>query len=205
MKEPLVSIESDTGWAAEPVWTAWRRENFLPYLDWNSEPSAFQPLASRYTDCTNPADEYNKTSFPTERFASWRVLWSRYIHFLAWFHDWLGNAFILWFNKDQNELFPRVQMRTRPESEGRSQRTLYCECRHRRLCRGSAPFSELSPDQESNSLLGCVCCDGKYEYNLKEQVKEDKIGKACSTNGGAEECIWDFGGKARRKETTRKT
>jgi hypothetical protein len=30
------------------------------------------------------------------------------------------------------------------------------------------------------------------------------MGRACSTNGG-DECILDIGGKARRKETTRKT
>jgi hypothetical protein len=35
-------------------------------------------------------------------------------------------------------------------------------------------------------------------------VKEDEMG-ACSTNGGVEEGKWDFGGKAKRKETTRKT
>jgi hypothetical protein len=29
--------------------------------------------------------------------------------------------------------------------------------------------------------------------------------EASSTNGGKEECIWDIGEKARRKETTRKT
>jgi hypothetical protein len=34
---------------------------------------------------------------------------------------------------------------------------------------------------------------------------EDEMGGACSTNGGEEECIEDIGGKARRKETTRKT
>jgi hypothetical protein len=28
--------------------------------------------------------------------------------------------------------------------------------------------------------------------------------KACSTNGGEEECIYDIGGKTRRKETTGK-
>jgi hypothetical protein len=28
---------------------------------------------------------------------------------------------------------------------------------------------------------------------------------ACSTNGGDEECIWDIGWKARRKETNGKT
>jgi hypothetical protein len=31
------------------------------------------------------------------------------------------------------------------------------------------------------------------------------MGRACSTNGGEEECIWDIGGKARRKVATRKT
>jgi hypothetical protein len=30
------------------------------------------------------------------------------------------------------------------------------------------------------------------------------MGRASSTNGGDEECISDIGGKARRKETTRK-
>jgi hypothetical protein len=29
--------------------------------------------------------------------------------------------------------------------------------------------------------------------------------RACSMNGGEEECIWDIRGKGRRKETTRKT
>jgi hypothetical protein len=33
---------------------------------------------------------------------------------------------------------------------------------------------------------------------------EDERGRACSTHGREEECN-DFGGKARRKETTRKT
>jgi hypothetical protein len=37
------------------------------------------------------------------------------------------------------------------------------------------------------------------------RVKEDEMGRACSTNGGEEECIKDIGGKARRKETTGKT
>jgi hypothetical protein len=31
------------------------------------------------------------------------------------------------------------------------------------------------------------------------------MGGACSTNGGEEEYIYDFGGTAVRKETTRKT
>jgi hypothetical protein len=40
--------------------------------------------------------------------------------------------------------------------------------------------------------------------NYNDQVKEDVMDRACSTNG-EEECIYDIGGKARRKETTRKT
>jgi hypothetical protein len=40
---------------------------------------------------------------------------------------------------------------------------------------------------------------------LNDQVKEDEIGRACSTNGGEEKCIEDIGEKARRKETTGKT
>jgi hypothetical protein len=31
------------------------------------------------------------------------------------------------------------------------------------------------------------------------------MGRACHTNVGEEECIEDISGKARRKETTRKT
>jgi hypothetical protein len=31
------------------------------------------------------------------------------------------------------------------------------------------------------------------------------MGRARSTNGGEEDCIKEIGGKARRKETTRKT
>jgi hypothetical protein len=31
------------------------------------------------------------------------------------------------------------------------------------------------------------------------------MGRACSTNGGVEECIEEIGGKARRKETAGKT
>jgi hypothetical protein len=30
------------------------------------------------------------------------------------------------------------------------------------------------------------------------------MGRACSTNGREDECIQDIGGKARRKEATRK-
>jgi hypothetical protein len=36
-------------------------------------------------------------------------------------------------------------------------------------------------------------------------VKEGEMGRACYTNGGEEECIDYIGGKARKKEPTRKT
>jgi hypothetical protein len=37
-----------------------------------------------------------------------------------------------------------------------------------------------------------------------DEVKDDGMGRACSTNGGEEECLEDFDGKARRKETPRR-
>jgi hypothetical protein len=36
-------------------------------------------------------------------------------------------------------------------------------------------------------------------------MKEDEMGRACSTNRGEEEYILDIGGKARREGTSRKT
>jgi hypothetical protein len=41
-------------------------------------------------------------------------------------------------------------------------------------------------------------------YN-QDEVKDDGMGRACSTNGGKKDCISDIGGNARRKVTTRKT
>jgi hypothetical protein len=35
-------------------------------------------------------------------------------------------------------------------------------------------------------------------------IKENEVGRACSTHEEAEKCIEGFYGKARRKETTRK-
>jgi hypothetical protein len=32
-----------------------------------------------------------------------------------------------------------------------------------------------------------------------DQVKEDAMGRACSTHGGEEECIYDFGGNPEGK------
>jgi hypothetical protein len=38
-----------------------------------------------------------------------------------------------------------------------------------------------------------------------DEVEEDETGRACSKNEKEYECIYDIGGKAKRKETTRKT
>jgi hypothetical protein len=42
------------------------------------------------------------------------------------------------------------------------------------------------------------------EY-ITSAISPCQMGRACSTNGGEEECILDIGGKARKKETTRNT
>jgi hypothetical protein len=36
------------------------------------------------------------------------------------------------------------------------------------------------------------------------QDKRGEMGRACSTHGGGKKCIYDIGGKARMKESTRK-
>jgi hypothetical protein len=41
--------------------------------------------------------------------------------------------------------------------------------------------------------------------SIIRMIKSRRMSRACSTNGGEEECINDIGGKARRKETTKKT
>jgi hypothetical protein len=41
--------------------------------------------------------------------------------------------------------------------------------------------------------------------NIIRKIMPRKIGRACSTHGGKKECIWDFGGKGRRRQITRKT
>jgi hypothetical protein len=38
-----------------------------------------------------------------------------------------------------------------------------------------------------------------------DKVKEGEMGSACSTNGGEKGCIWDIGGRARKKKTTGNT
>jgi hypothetical protein len=67
-KEPPVPIGKGAGWAPEPIWTMWRRENYGPYRGSNSGPSAVQPVASRYTDCPipvgNSTNTYMKAKLP---------------------------------------------------------------------------------------------------------------------------------------------
>jgi hypothetical protein len=43
------------------------------------------------------------------------------------------------------------------------------------------------------------------KYNENDEIREDEMGRACSMHGREEECIKSFGGKSKRKETTRKT
>jgi hypothetical protein len=52
----------EAGWTTEPVWTI-RSNIFLPYRDSNSDPSVFQPAASRYTDCDTGAAPLNTIEF----------------------------------------------------------------------------------------------------------------------------------------------
>jgi hypothetical protein len=44
-----------------------------------------------------------------------------------------------------------------------------------------------------------------HQVKLNDEVKEGEKGRTCSTIGGEKASIWDFGGKARKKEITRKT
>jgi hypothetical protein len=46
-KEPPVPIGYEAGWAPEPVWMLWRRENFWTA---GNRTRAVQPVARRYTD-----------------------------------------------------------------------------------------------------------------------------------------------------------
>jgi hypothetical protein len=52
--ERAPAIREETMWAPEPIWKTWIGEKSGSYRDSNSEPSAVQPVASRYTDCAIP-------------------------------------------------------------------------------------------------------------------------------------------------------
>jgi hypothetical protein len=41
------------------------------------------------------------------------------------------------------------------------------------------------------------------KYNWNDQVRDDDIGRVCSTHAGEEECMKCFIGKSGRKKTTR--
>jgi hypothetical protein len=36
-------------------------------------------------------------------------------------------------------------------------------------------------------------------------MKKDEMARACSMHRGKDECMYDFGGKAKRKEATKET
>jgi hypothetical protein len=57
-RAPLL-IGYGAGWAPEPVWTKWRRENSFPHRYSNSDPSVVQPVASRHTDYAILVHNYN--------------------------------------------------------------------------------------------------------------------------------------------------
>ena len=53
--------------------------------------------------------------------------------------------------------------------------------------------------QFSMCSLLCIC------VNVFGQIKKNEMGGTCSTYGGQERCIKNFGGQTRGKETTWKT
>jgi hypothetical protein len=55
IKSLPVPIGQETGRTPEPVWTSLRWEKCFPCRDSNSDPSAVQPITSRYYNCDIPA------------------------------------------------------------------------------------------------------------------------------------------------------
>jgi hypothetical protein len=54
--ERALDIHLIGGWVdPELVWTTWKGEKSSPYRESNSDPSAVEPVASRYTDYAIPA------------------------------------------------------------------------------------------------------------------------------------------------------
>jgi hypothetical protein len=56
-------------------------------------------------------------------------------------------------------------------------------------------------------MMTCSRCLVTVAQNIVwgDQIKEDDVGGTCSTHGGGERCLRDFGWEARRKVTTGKT
>jgi hypothetical protein len=50
-----------------------------------------------------------------------------------------------------------------------------------------------------------ICTHPQISLGKSSQVKANEVGGKCGTHGRGEKCVEDFGGKARRKETTGKT
>jgi hypothetical protein len=58
-KDTPVLNGQEAGWTLEPVWILWIGEILCIWRNPNSDPSVVQPVASRYTDCSNPAPRRN--------------------------------------------------------------------------------------------------------------------------------------------------
>jgi hypothetical protein len=42
------------------------------------------------------------------------------------------------------------------------------------------------------------------KYNWNEQILEDKMGRTCRMHDIEEKCMWGYGEKAKKKQTSRK-
>jgi hypothetical protein len=76
-------------WAPELVWTTWRKESSCPYRDTNSEITAVQPAASRYTNWAIPAPVWQ---------CSYQLLNFSVLLILRWSHQgrWDGHVDLIW-------------------------------------------------------------------------------------------------------------
>jgi hypothetical protein len=62
-KSPRYPLDKRLDGAPEPVWMTWSGENPYPYRDSNSDPSAVQPVVSRYSDYVIPAQQVEAMNF----------------------------------------------------------------------------------------------------------------------------------------------
>jgi hypothetical protein len=53
------------------------------------------------------------------------------------------------------------------------------------------------------NYAACFCIDASIFE--KRRKRDDETSRECITDAGEEECIKEFGGRARKKEATRKT